>query len=633
MNTHAPRIARGEGLRGRSDGRAWRAGGGRGGTRRAGAAEPLGGTPRGGPGAGGAVVAGGRDQYRDRDAAGRAGRAGATLAVRVPARRGGGATVAPAAGPDAAQAGGGARRGAGRARGAARRPAGLDPGPARGRGRGAHRRDDLRRSPERGAAKGGYRWRPAAAHAQGPAGRAGGRLRGPAPQAPEAASAGWRHPPAVRGRVGGADPPLSRPLLGPARRRPPGRGARAGEEARAPRRARPRQRRADRPHQRHQAVRRLRRPAGAARPGLRPGAGPRGSAGLPGPGQRPDPYEQGEPEGARRAPLAHGRVAAEVRAGAERHRALLARPEAPLPGPPHLPRRRPARSRHPRSCSRPQPRASCRAVRVHLQSCLVVAAILLAALPESPRYLARHPQRSRELAAILRRMGRDAPDGARFVDSRERQDVPRASVSTLFTPDYRRDTVGLWIAFFCCILGIYIVFSWMPSLLASAGFDLAWASTGLAVFNIGGVIGALAGAWLMTHLGSRPTMLTTAALGVVGALVLMALPFRPADTTRLMVLLFLEGGFNNAVQTNLYALSAQVYPTQVRATGVGATAGVGRSGAIVRSFLGALALASGIASYFGMVAATMALTFVGLAIVRRHTPPVAAHTAAVAAAH
>ena len=40
----------------------------------------------------------------------------------------------------------------------------------------------------------------------------------------------------------------------------------------------------------------------------------------------------------------------------------------------------------------------------------------LAALPESPRYLARHPQRSRELAAILRRMGRDAPDGARFVD-------------------------------------------------------------------------------------------------------------------------------------------------------------------------------------------------------------------------
>src|SRR3954452_10888058 len=133
MNTPAPRIARGEGLRGRSDGRAWRAGGGRGGTRRAGAAEPLGGTPRGGPGAGGAVVAGGRDQYRDRDAAGRAGRAGAALAVRVPARRGGGAAVAPAAGPDAARAGGGARGRPRRADGPGRRPTGPDPGPVRGR--------------------------------------------------------------------------------------------------------------------------------------------------------------------------------------------------------------------------------------------------------------------------------------------------------------------------------------------------------------------------------------------------------------------------------------------------------------------------------------------------------------------
>src|SRR3954452_13280577 len=64
-----------------------------------------------------------------------------------------------AAGPGATQAGGGARRRPRRPAGLRRRPAGVDAGPARGRGRGAHRRDDLVRSPERGAAKGGYRWR------------------------------------------------------------------------------------------------------------------------------------------------------------------------------------------------------------------------------------------------------------------------------------------------------------------------------------------------------------------------------------------------------------------------------------------------------------------------------------------
>jgi transposase len=35
----------------------------------------------------------------------------------------------------------------------------VDPGPARGRGRGAHRGDDLAGPPERGAQAGGYRWR------------------------------------------------------------------------------------------------------------------------------------------------------------------------------------------------------------------------------------------------------------------------------------------------------------------------------------------------------------------------------------------------------------------------------------------------------------------------------------------
>jgi AAHS family 4-hydroxybenzoate transporter-like MFS transporter len=253
---------------------------------------------------------------------------------------------------------------------------------------------------------------------------------------------------------------------------------------------------------------------------------------------------------------------------------------------------------------------------------LVVAVVLAFALPESPRYLVRHQDRRHELVRILRRMGHKTDEEARFVDSKEHEDVPEASVGALFNPIHRRDTIGLWIAFFSCILGIYIVFSWMPSLLASAGFDLAVSSTGLAIFNVGGVLGAIAGAWLMTRYGSRPVMLSMAGAAVIGALALTFSPLQGANPTRLMAELFVEGALMNAVQTNLYALSAQVYPAQIRATGVGATAGVGRSGAIVSSFLGAIALATGSASYFGLVAATMTLTFVGLALVRSHTQPV-----------
>src|ERR671929_2380793 len=143
----------------RCHGPAVRVGGGRGTARRAGMAEPLGGARRGGPGAGGAVGARPRDRRRDRGPAGRAPGAGAALARRVPVRRDRGAALAPAAGPDATEARGGARGGRRPAGQAGGRPAAPDLGPAGAGGRGAHRRDDLPRAPERGAAKGGYRWR------------------------------------------------------------------------------------------------------------------------------------------------------------------------------------------------------------------------------------------------------------------------------------------------------------------------------------------------------------------------------------------------------------------------------------------------------------------------------------------
>src|SRR6059036_3422902 len=51
---------------------------------------------------------------------------------------------------------------------------------------------------------------------------------------------------------------------------------------------------------------------------------------------------------------------------------------------------------------------------------LVLAALLLKVLPESPRYLARQRQRWPELVVLLRRLGRAVPDDVAFVDAREK---------------------------------------------------------------------------------------------------------------------------------------------------------------------------------------------------------------------
>ena len=250
---------------------------------------------------------------------------------------------------------------------------------------------------------------------------------------------------------------------------------------------------------------------------------------------------------------------------------------------------------------------------------LVLAALLWKVLPESPRYLARDRSRWPELAALLRRLGHNLPADVAFVDSHERT-VARASVASLFAPEFRRDTVALAAAFFFCLLAAYTGVSWVPSLLTSAGFDVAMANYGLTAFNLGGVAGAIAGAVAFARLGSRVTMLAMTAGAVGGCLLLASVPVGGQSTLALLAMLAWTGGLINGVQSTMYALAAHVYPAGIRATGVGTAVAIGRVGGIGSSYAGAWALESGPSQLFALLAGTLTVVFAALASVRNHIP-------------
>jgi len=255
---------------------------------------------------------------------------------------------------------------------------------------------------------------------------------------------------------------------------------------------------------------------------------------------------------------------------------------------------------------------------------LVIAAILLKMLPESPRFLARRPDRWPQLRALLRRLGHSVSDDAQFVERGEKT-VARVSARELITPEFRFDTIALCASFFFCLLSVYIGVAWVPSMLTAAGFDVGTASYGLTAFNIGGVVGAIVGAIVIMRLGSRVTMLVMAAGAVAGAAVLAAMPIGPQSAFAVLAMLAWTGGLINAVQTTMYALAAHVYPTAVRATGVGTAVAFGRVGGVLSPSVGSWALESGGSSrYFGLIGATMAMAFVALASIRRHIPGTAA---------
>jgi AAHS family 4-hydroxybenzoate transporter-like MFS transporter len=262
---------------------------------------------------------------------------------------------------------------------------------------------------------------------------------------------------------------------------------------------------------------------------------------------------------------------------------------------------------------------------------LLMAAVLVKVLPESPRYLARLPERWPQLRTLLRRLGHRIADDAVFIDGTEKA-IARASARELLVPDYRRDTLALCASFFFCLLSVYVGINWVPSMLVGAGFDVGTASYGLTAFNLGGVVGAVLGAMVIMRLGSRITMLVMAAGAIAGAVALAFMPIGTQSAFAVLAMLAWTGGLINAVQTTMYALAAHIYPTAVRATGVGTAVAFGRIGGVLSPSIGSWALESGSSSrYFLLIAATMAMAFAALAAIRRHIPGAAVVPAASSA--
>jgi AAHS family 4-hydroxybenzoate transporter-like MFS transporter len=255
---------------------------------------------------------------------------------------------------------------------------------------------------------------------------------------------------------------------------------------------------------------------------------------------------------------------------------------------------------------------------------VLFAVVLMVVIPESPRYLARHSKRWSELASLLQRFGTRTEPNAHFTDGTDQRSAggvadQKPGFGRLLEGSMARDTVALWVAFFCCLFAIYSAFSWLPTVLTTAGFSPQVAGAGLTAYNLGGVFGALGCAQLIARFGSRWPMIICAAGGAAMALLLKLVP---NDQTNLLVFgLGLHGLFVNAVNCTLYAASAFLYPTYIRATGTATALAVGRFGAILSSFTGAALIAySGPSAFLTFLGLAMIAVASALAVLRTHIP-------------
>src|SRR5205809_6240097 len=185
---------------------------------------------------------------------------------------------------------------------------------------------------------------------------------------------------------------------------------------------------------------------------------------------------------------------------------------------------------------------------------IVLSALLFFILPESPRFLARDRSKWPALRSLLRRIGHDVPADAEFIDAAATAGGVKTSgsIGDLFRPAFRWDTIGLFGAFFFCLMANYIGFQRLPAVTGGLGFEPTFGNRALQYLNLGGVFGAVIGALIIQQMGSRVTMLGLSALSVIVSIMMALNVPMPSDIAMALTMIAIIGALLNAVQTTMY---------------------------------------------------------------------------------
>ena len=205
---------------------------------------------------------------------------------------------------------------------------------------------------------------------------------------------------------------------------------------------------------------------------------------------------------------------------------------------------------------------------------LAVVAILYLLLPESIRFLVLKGDRNDEVAARLKRIDPELDlAGIRgFAIQEEASGV--LPMVALFLDGRAPATLLLWLSFAMNLFVLTLIASWMPTYLrAFAGVDLKQAGAIAALFSLGGIVSPLALGYLMNRYGATRVL---SANYVAAGLSIILTGLWSADATLAAVGVFCAGLFVIGGQGGINALASMLYPTEMRATGVGWALGAGR---------------------------------------------------------
>ncbi len=243
---------------------------------------------------------------------------------------------------------------------------------------------------------------------------------------------------------------------------------------------------------------------------------------------------------------------------------------------------------------------------------LILVVALLLKLPESTQYLITRHQQDKAQRILENIQGHSFQEPVKLVLTQAETASDENPVKVVLGK-YLWGSSMLWLCCFTSLLVFYLLTSWMPTILKTAGFSTQQFSLIAAIFPFGGVIGATIMGWYMDKL--NPTTVIKYSYLIAFVLFIVA-GLVSSNIFLLGLTIFLIGALLAGAQSSLLPLAAMFYSAVCRAVGVSWMHGIGRIGAILGAFFGSLifTFSLSLSGIFFILAIPTFISFIALSL-------------------
>jgi AAHS family 4-hydroxybenzoate transporter-like MFS transporter len=216
-----------------------------------------------------------------------------------------------------------------------------------------------------------------------------------------------------------------------------------------------------------------------------------------------------------------------------------------------------------------------------------VGLCMLFAIPDSIKFMVLHGGHDVAVAALARKLdpALTVPLGTRFVlDQDEGSGVARGSPGGLFRNGWAPVTVLVWLIFVLNLMANNLLNAWLPMIVQTSGHTVAQGSFAGSLYQLGGSAGGLVIGIMIDRFGLK-------VLAIMFAIAVPVLAFTGTpgiSDAVLLTMAFFSGCVVVGMQNALNAGAGLIYPTSLRANGVGYALGIGRLGSVTGPLLGSL---------------------------------------------